>query len=156
MDNHRRLNQKVLHKNRIVDAGTKQVWEKWTTHAGLKTFIGADNKIELTPGGPFEIYFLLDAPEGEKGGEGNKVLSFLPNEMLSFSWNAPPSIPEIRNQKHRTWVVVQLIEIGETTTKVTLDHLGWKEGEKWDETYAYFDKAWDFVMDSLENAVKRP
>lgn len=153
MDNHPGINQRNLHKNRIIEAGKAEIWRKWTTHDGLKTFIGADNKIELTPGGPFEIYFLMDAPDGKKGGEGNKVLSFLPNEMLSFSWNAPPSIPEIRNQTHRTWVVVQLIEIGESTTKVTLDHLGWKDGEKWEETYDYFDKAWDFVMDSLEKSV---
>ena len=146
-------NDRVLHKNRTLEASKTTVWKKWTTHAGLKTFMGADNKIELKPGGPFEIYFLMDAPKGEQGGEGNKVLSFLPNEMLSFSWNAPPSIPEIRNQKHRTWVVVQLIALNETTTKVTLDHLGWKDGEKWDETYAYFDQAWDFVLDSLEKSI---
>ena len=147
------LNERVLHKNRTIDAGREVVWKKWTTHDGLKTFMGADNKIELTPGGPFEIYFLMDAPEGEQGGEGNKVLSFLPNEMLSFSWNAPPSIPEIRNQKHRTWVVVQLIPITENETKVTLDHLGWKDGEKWNETYDYFDQAWDYVLDALEGSV---
>ncbi|MCF7806943.1 MAG: SRPBCC domain-containing protein [Candidatus Marinimicrobia bacterium] len=153
MDDHAITSQKILHKNRVIEAGKADVWKKWTTHAGLKTFIGSDNKIDLTPGGPFEIYFLMDAPVGEKGGEGNKVLSFLPNDMLSFSWNAPPSIPEIRNQKHRTWVVIQLIKMNETTTKVTLDHLGWKDGDKWDETYDYFDKAWDFVLNSLKKSV---
>jgi len=145
--------ERVIHKNRTIEARRHVVWEKWTTHDGLKTFIGADNKIELTPGGPFEIYFLMDAPKGAQGGEGNKVLSFLPNEMLSFSWNAPPSIPAIRNQKHRTWVVIQLIALNGTTTKITLDHLGWKKGKKWDETYEYFDQAWDFVLDSLENSI---
>lgn len=125
------------------------IWKKWTTHEGLKTFIGEDNRIELRPGGPYEIFFLMDAPPGERGGEGNTVLSFLPEQMLSFSWNAPPTIPEIRNQEHRTWVVVQFREIDQDHTEVTLDHLGWLDGEKWDETFCYFERAWDLVLNAL-------
>ncbi|MBL7123014.1 MAG: SRPBCC domain-containing protein [Candidatus Marinimicrobia bacterium] len=144
------MNQKCLHKSRVVQADSKLLWTKWTTHTGLKSFIGLDNKVDLIPGGPYEIYFLLDNPEGTRGGEGNKVLSFLPYKMLSFTWNAPPTIPEVRNHAHKTWVVVQLEEISAVQTKVSLDHLGWLDGEKWDETYTYFDRAWDIVLDSLE------
>ena len=122
-------NHKCLHKSRIVQANVKSVWDKWTTHSGLKSFIGLDNKVDLTPGGPYEIYFLLDNPEGTRGGEGNTVLSFLPHKMLSFTWNAPPTIPEVRNHTHKTWVVVQLEEVDTTKTKVSLDHLGWLDGK---------------------------
>jgi len=110
------MNNKCLHKSKLVQTDLKATWEKWTTPAGLKTFFGQDNKVELTPGGPYEIYFLLDNPAGTRGGEGNQVLSFLPPKMLSFTWNAPPSIPEIRNHTHKTWVVVQFetAETGQT------------------------------------------
>ncbi len=144
------MNQKCLHKIRVIPADQKTTWDKWTTHSGLKTFIGLDNKVDLIPGGPFEIYFLLENPPGTRGGEGNKVLSFLPNKMLSFTWNAPPSIPEVRNHAHKTWVVIQLEEVDAGQTRVSLDHLGWLDGQKWDETYTYFDRAWDIVLDSLE------
>ena len=106
--------------------------------------------MDLTPGGPYEIYFVLDNPEGTRGGEGNTVLSFIPRKMLSFSWNAPPSIPEVRNHTHKTWVVIQLEAVDTGQTRVSLDHLGWLDGQKWDETYTYFDRAWDIVLDSLE------
>ncbi len=144
------MNNKQIVKSAIVAADINQVWQKWTTHEGLKTFFGVDNMIELRPGGPYEIYFLLENPPGTRGGEGNQVLSFLPREMLSFSWNAPPSIPEIRNHAHRTWVVVVFRELGPLKTEVTLKHVGWLDGEKWDETIAYFEKAWDIVLNSLQ------
>jgi uncharacterized protein YndB with AHSA1/START domain len=144
------VNNKQIVKSAIVAADINQVWQKWTTHEGLKTFFGVDNMIELRPGGPYEIYFLLENPPGTRGGEGNQVLSFLPREMLSFSWNAPPSIPEIRNHAHRTWVVVVFRELGPLKTEVTLKHVGWLDGEKWDETIAYFEKAWDIVLNSLQ------
>jgi len=146
------MNDKCLHKNAIVQSSRKSVWEKWTTHAGLKTFIGLDNKVELIPGGAYEIYFLQDNAEGLRGGEGNKVLSFLPKKMLTFTWNAPPTIPEVRNHTHKTWVVIQLEAVDATQTRVILDHLGWLDGEKWDEAYAYFDQAWDSVLNSLEES----
>jgi len=146
------VNNKQIIKSTIVAADINQVWQKWTTHEGLKTFFGVDNKIELRPGGPYEIYFLLENAPGTRGGEGNQVLSFLPLEMLSFSWNAPPSIPEIRNHDHRTWVVVVFRELGLLKTEVTLKHVGWLDGEKWDETIAYFEKAWDIVLNSLQES----
>lgn len=150
-----KITDKNIQKIKTVDASLETVWLKWTTHAGLKTFFGLDNKIELTPGGPYEIYFLLDQPVGRKGGEGNRVLSFVPNQMLSFTWNAPPQIPEIRNQKYRTWVVVNYRQISQERTEVTLNHLGWPEGEKWDETFDYFQRAWGIVMDSLAESCSR-
>ena len=147
------MNKQYLHKTREVSAPIKEIWEKWTTHEGLKTFIGVDNKIELVSGGAFEIYFLMNNPPGLRGGEGNKVLSFIPQQMLSFTWNAPPTIPEVRDHKHKTWVVVTLKEVDDQITEVTLDHLGWLDGEKWDEAYAYFDKAWDIVLASLVESI---
>ena len=146
------MNDSCLHKSRVIQADLKSTWEKWTTSDGLKTFFGLDNKVELVPGGAYEIYFLLDNPEGTRGGEGNQVLSFLPQKMLSFTWNAPPTIPEVRNHSHKTWVVIQLETVDTTRTKVTLDHLGWLDGDKWDETYTYFDRAWDRVLDSLKDS----
>lgn len=144
-----RTSLKTIKKTAVISAPLSEVWWKWTTHEGLKTFFGIDNKIDLRPGGFYEIYFLMDAPRGGRGGEGNKVLSFLPEQMLTFSWNAPPTIPEIRNQPHRTWVVVQFRAVEGTKTEVSIDHLGWLNGEKWDETYVYFDKAWDIVLNAL-------
>lgn len=146
------INDKRLHKSVVVSSDLKTVWDKWTTHQGLKSFIGLDNKVELLPGGAYEIYFLMDNPKGLRGGEGNRVLGFLPEKMLSFTWNAPPTIPEVRDHAHKTWVVVQFEVTGENQTMVTLDHLGWLDGEKWDETYAYFDRAWDMVLDSLKES----
>ncbi len=147
------INNKQVVKTLILPANRETLWWKWTTHEGLKTFFGGDNKVELLPGGAYEIYFLLENPPGTRGGEGNKVLSFLPHEMLSFTWNAPPTIPEVRNHHHRTWVVVTFTSIDANRTEVSLKHVGWLDGEKWDETIAYFENAWSIVMQSLEESI---
>lgn len=90
----------------LVDAFLSDVWEAWTTESGAKTFFAPDCKIDLRPGGAYEMYFDPDAPQGLRGGEGCQILALEGTEMLSFTWIAPPSMPEIRSQF--THVVVRL------------------------------------------------
>jgi hypothetical protein len=60
--------------------------------------------------------------------------------MLSFTWNAPPHLPEARSQW--THVVVRFFAADGGRTRVTLRHDGWGEGGEWDDAFAYFEKAW--------------
>jgi uncharacterized protein YndB with AHSA1/START domain len=151
----REMNNKILKKTRTVNCSLHKVWQKWTTHEGLLTFFGRDNRIELKLGGPFEIYFLMDKPPGMKGSEGCTVLSFLPERMLSYTWNAPLEYPEIRNHKHQTWVVIFFKSIGDNKTEFELNHLGWLTGAQWDAVYDYFDEAWEAVLDRFEKSCDR-
>lgn len=146
------INDKKIVKTSTLNCNLDKAWWKWTTHEGLLSFFGPDNKIELALGGKFEIYFLMDNPEGSRGGEGNKIISFLPNQMLSFTWNSPPNFAEVRNHEHSTWVVVNFNAIDSTKTEVTLTHLGWIDGKEWDEVFEYFESAWDNVMGGLKES----
>ncbi|HKA90314.1 MAG TPA: SRPBCC domain-containing protein [Haliangiales bacterium] len=141
---------KDLRKEVVVAAPVADVWAAWTTNAGARTFFARGSNIELKRGGAYEILFFPDAPPGSRGAEGLHVLAFVPNEMLSFEWNAPPKFPELRKLGPTTFVVVQLQPIGPKQTKVVLHQLGWGAGADWDGLYAYFDKAWDWVMGNLK------
>ncbi len=142
-----------------VAAPIAKVWQAWTTRDGLRSFFGEDNKVELRIGGPFEIYMSMQAPEGKRGSEGCAVLSYLPEEMLSFSWNAPPKFEHARAR--RTWVVVQLTAVGRDQTRVRVVHLGFDEQRaanpehvaEWNEVEQYFRRAWPMVLDGLKSAV---
>ncbi len=138
-------NRKIV-KTVTVFSEVESVWQKWTTHEGLLTFFGEDNRIELTPGGPYEIFFDMESPIGLRGSEGCKVLSFIPNKMISFTWNAPPKFANARGSDYHTWVVVEFEPVCENFTKITLTHMGWPEEEAWDGVYIYFDEAWDKVL----------
>ena len=131
-----------------VQATREEVWEAWTTAEGVATFFAPDANIQLSPGGAYEMYFRPEAEEGARGGEGVTVLSFVPGEMLSFTWNAPPEFPEVR--QHPTWVVLYIDEIIEGSVDITLQHLGWREGEQWDQVFEYFKRAWRIVLGRLQ------
>jgi len=71
--------------------------------------------------------------------------------MLSFTWNAPPSLPEAR--QHRTHVTIRLYPLHDRQTRVALCHDGWGEDGEWDEAFSYFTRAWGEIV--LPSLVKR-
>ncbi len=143
--------ERVLRKETTVDATRAEVWATWTTVDGVKSFFAPDADIELKLGGKYEIYFMPDAPAGDRGADGCTVLSYLAPEMLAFTWNAPPSIPELRAAQARTQVVLRFDELEPGKTRVRLTQHGFSEGEDWDLYYTYFDNAWGKVLTWLKD-----
>jgi uncharacterized protein YndB with AHSA1/START domain len=139
----------------LVAADRDSVWHALSTPEGWKAFTGAVLRVELEPGGQFEVEWVPEAPAGQRGSEGCRVLSLVPGEMLSFSWNAPPKFEFARGQ--RTWVVMTLQSVKPRLTKVRLRELGFRElaarhpehREELAAVRAYFAKAWPEVLGML-------
>src|SRR5215467_9927392 len=79
-----------------VKAPIDAVWLAWTTTEGIKTFFAPDAHVEARVDGPFEIYINPLAPPGMKGADNMRFLAIQDRKMLTFTWNAPPSLPEAR------------------------------------------------------------
>jgi len=137
-------NERAISLEVTVNGSLEKVWDAWTTEEGVKSFFSPDCKIELKVGGAYEMYFAPDAPEGQRGGDGNKILAIQKLKMLSFTWNAPPSLPDVRNE--RTHVILRFEPITENSTKVILHHDGWGDGGQWDKAFEYFKSAWGKVV----------
>jgi uncharacterized protein YndB with AHSA1/START domain len=140
--------ERMIDKQVVVAAPIDEVWKAWTTREGVKSFFAPDAIVEPRSGGLFEMQMNPYAPPGMKGADDMRFLALQEPTMLSFTWNAPPHQPEIRAQ--RTVVIVRLRAIDAKNTEVTLHHVGWGDGEKWDATYAYFDRAWGNVLANLQ------
>lgn len=140
--------ERALDKSVVVPAGVQAVWQAWTTTEGVTSFMAPAADIELRVGGAYRIYFDPGAEPGQRGADDMRILGLQPMRMLSFDWNAPPSLPQARQQ--RTFVVVRLHPVDERSTRVTLHHTGWGDGGEWDQAYTYFDRAWTHVLAALK------
>lgn len=146
----------------VVRATPAEAFTAWTTSDGVQSFFGAEARVELRPLGPYEVLFDLSKPEGQRGSEGCQVLSWLPDRMVSFTWNAPPSFAHAREQ--HTHVVVEFEQEAPGWTRVRLTHLGWHEkvrddaanAEEWRAARAYFAKVWPKVMEGLRTRFAAP
>ncbi len=140
--------ERSLDKEVIVAAPIEAVWQAWTTKGGIESFFAPEAEVDPRVGGAFHIHMDPLAERGMKGADDMRFMALQPPKMLSFDWNAPPSLPEARQQ--RTFVVVRLADLDGKSTRVTLHHTGWGDGGEWDKTYAYFDKAWSYVLGNLK------
>ena len=140
--------ERAIDREVIVPAKVDAVWQAWTTSEGIKTFFAPDANVQLRVDGPFEIYINPYAEPGMKGADNMRIIGFQPQRMLSFTWNAPPSLPEAR--ANRTVVILRFEPVGDSQTKVTLHHVGWGDGGEWDKAFDYFSKAWPNVLGNLQ------
>ena len=139
-------NIRSLVKETYVAASPMDVWLAWTSSDGLASWWAPPKSVvELRVGGPFEIHFDLEQPEGLQGSEGCRVLAYVPGESFSFTWNAPPHLPR---REANTWVVLTFSAI-DGGTAVRLVHTGFLDGPDWDDYMAYFDNAWAYVLGLL-------
>lgn len=139
--------ERAIDKQVLVAAPIEQVWQAWTTREGIVSFMAPGAEIDARPGGAFDIHFDPLAAPGLRGADGMQFMALQPPSLLSFTWNAPPHLPEARAQ--RTLVVVRLTPEGERSTRVSLHHVGWGDGGQWDAAYTYFDRAWGNVLGNL-------
>ena len=134
-------------KEVVVKATPEAVFKAWSTSDGVASFFAPEANIQARPDGLFEVYMNPYAQPGMKGADNMRVLGVQENRMITFSWNAPPHLPEARAQ--RTFVTVRMQPEG-AETRVRLTHTGWGDGGEWDKAYAYFDRAWGNVLANLQ------
>ena len=140
--------ERSIDKEVVVAAPIETVWQTWTSRDGIRSFFAPDAEIDPRVGGAFHIHMDPLAGPGMKGADDMRFMALQRPTMLSFDWNAPPSLPEVRQQ--RTFVVVRLADVDGRSTRVTLHHTGWGDGGEWDKTFAYFDRAWGAVLGKLQ------
>jgi uncharacterized protein YndB with AHSA1/START domain len=140
--------ERAIDKSIEIAATLDDAWAAWTTREGIVSFFAPDAEIDARVGGAFHIHIDPGGAPGSKGADDMRFMALQPKQMLSFDWNAPPSLPEARAQ--RTFVVVRFEPLGDKLTRVTLHHTGWGAGGEWDKAYTYFDRAWANVLGNLK------
>ena len=139
---------RILRKEVEVAASASTVWDLWTSERGVRSFFAPEALIEPRPSGRYELYFVPDASEDQKGSEGCRIVSLMAGIEVTFTWNFPPTLPSIRDE--HTVVRVAMTPIGPRHSRVTLEQTGWGDGGDWDEGFAYFERAWALVLGRLQ------
>jgi uncharacterized protein YndB with AHSA1/START domain len=130
-----------------VKAPVSAVWQAWTTSDGIASFFAPEAEVQARPDGAFHVFMDPYAKPGLKGADTMQVLAVEPEQLLSFTWNAPPHLAQARAQ--RTVVILRFSPEG-NTTRLSLTHLGWGTTGEWPKARAYFEKAWPNVLKNLQ------
>jgi len=144
-----KLTVREICKSALVDAPLAEVWRAWTTAEGATTFFAPAAHIVAEAGGPYELYFDLELPEGERGSEGCTIRELAEEQYLSVTWNFPPNLPSIRGE--HTSVGIGMQALGAAQTRVVITQTGWRDDPAWQDGFTYFMRAWDLVLSRLQH-----
>ena len=143
----------TIDRDVVINAPVSEVWKMWTTEGGARAFFAPLAKIELRPGGAYEMYFNPGEQPGLRGGEGNQGVAFEAERFLLVTWNAPPKFGALRDV--RTFVAIRFEPMGAARTRIFFTHFGFREGAEWSAIHAYFERAWDAVFAQLITTFQR-
>ena len=84
-----------------------------------------------------------------------KIIKMVEEKVLQFTWKGPDQFESIMNNANElTTVNVSFESISPNTTKVVVEHLGFKEGENWIEAIQWHKMAWTGVLSSLKSSLE--
>ncbi|MFT4622627.1 MAG: hypothetical protein ACI8PZ_001283 [Myxococcota bacterium] len=137
-----------LEKLVTLPGTVEEVFAAWTTHEGCRGFFAPECHVEPRVGGAYELYFDPGQPAGKRGSEGCTLLEYAPPSRLAFSWNQPPSLASIRDEKTRVEVTIRPDPEG---VRVRLLATGWGDSDEWTQAWDYFERAWSIVLGRLRH-----
>src|SRR5688500_17585317 len=117
--------ERVLRHDVLVAAPPGEVWKAWSTNEGPQSL-----------GDPLVRY---------------EILSFLPNEMLSFRIvSTSPNFPQPELAR-KVFTVIELVRINDpSTTRVRISMLPYGTGAEWDAVYDLFRRENAVMLKKLE------
>ena len=124
--------EKALRFEVVVPGSLDDVWNAFSTKAGMETWLWKEARVEMRPGGDWLVIF---SPTATAGGT---VVSVVPKAQVVIKAMAPEEFPTVRSE--RTTATFGFESIGPKATRVTLTQTGWKAGAEWDAAYEYLAK----------------
>lgn len=144
----------------VVAAPIEEVYKRWTTVKGVKSFFAEDAEIEARKGGNYFIYFLpREHPESRANSSyGCRLLDLEENRRLAFEWSIPPFAAHLNRDPQPLWVEVTLSSLAGAPghTEVKLANYGYGRGPDWDRVYEFFVRNWGEILYRLDRAVVDP
>lgn len=160
--------ERSLKIERVFDAPVEKVWAAWTEPErlgkwwGPRGFTSFDNKIDVRVGGSYNLH--MHAPEDmpEIGGldmySGGEIKEVLPGKRLVYidnftdkdgnkvpasTYGMPDDFPQ------DLAVTVELEELPEGKTRMTMTHTGMPADEMTEQTEAGWNESFDKLTESL-------
>lgn len=147
--------EKTVSKEVTIGSPIDLVWFAWTIPERVQEWFAPQAVVEPKVGGAYELYFIPGNTD-MMNTKGCKIVQLIKEEKLQFTWKGPDQFSDLMNQEnHLTVVDVTFCKVEEGTTRVSIDHTGFKEGEEWQEAYGWHVAAWSGVLDSLKAALEK-
>ena len=144
-------NRQVLEME--IDASIDQVWDAFTTTAGLKSWAAPLADVDFKIGGKWRANYNAQGKLGDANTIENTILSYDPQRMLSIRpTRFPQGFPFVEAAR-QTWTVFYFSPVTKARTKVRLVGLGYTDDQQSQQLRAFFAQGNKFSLTKLAQAL---
>jgi uncharacterized protein YndB with AHSA1/START domain len=105
----------------------------------LAAWLCASAEVDPRVGGRYELTFTEEAAFTSHG----TVTRLTPEIDIGFTWEAPPAFAAFMNGPPTTTSIYVRLQDSPEGVDVTLEHVGWKKGDDWEEARSWHFRLWD-------------
>ena len=136
-----------------IDASIDQVWDAFTTTAGLKSWAAPLADVDFKIGGKWRANYNAQGKLGDATTIENTILSYDPRRMLSIRpTRFPQGFPFVEAAR-QTWTVFYFSPVTKARTKVRLVGLGYTDDKQSQQLRAFFLQGNKFSLQKLAQAL---
>ena len=139
----------TLVMTRVLPASAKRVFDAWTNPDLIKQWFAPGEKmttpvaeVDLREGGDYLI--VMEDDEGGKHSPSGRYETVIPNEKLVFTW-------KWAHMEMVTRVTIDLRQLGDNETELTLTHEGFPDEELRDR----HNEGWSGVLGRLDSFINQ-
>jgi uncharacterized protein YndB with AHSA1/START domain len=131
--------EKVLRLESVLPVRRSEAWKLFTSEEGLKKWIAPVVSLDLRVGGQILTNYDSTRSAGDPGTIHLPILNFLDEDLITLKVLLNDTFPQsVREQDQNLQEIIQLVDLGNGTTKVISSMIGWGKGPDWDKTYDFF------------------
>ena len=125
---------------------THMIFAALTEPAGLTGWLCAEAHVDPRVGRECRLRFEGETPFETHGA----ITHFTPDVDFGFEWLAPPTFAAFMNEPSPVTRVYFRLADSPEGIDVTLEHIGWGEGDQWEEARSWHFHLWDDKMQQLK------
>ncbi len=140
---------RTLCREAVFPAEPARLWALWSDPEQLSTWMAPVATIDLRPGGMMEAAYDVSGHIGDPNNILNRVVAVDPMHSLSLQVErAPPGFPHPVEVRELV-TVIEFAPAGEHATRVRVSMAGYREGQAFDELYAFFAAGNSWTLQKL-------
>lgn len=136
-----------------IDAGIHEVWEAFTTTAGIQSWVAPLAEIDFKVGGKWRANYNAEGELGDSTTIENTILAYDPMRMISLKATTFPEGFAFVEAAKETWSVFYFSPVSTLRTKITVVGLGYTDSEQSQKMRSFFDEANEYSLKELEKAL---
>lgn len=151
--------EQVLRQSLVLDAPLADVWNLFTTDAGVSSWMAPVGYVDLRTGGMIRTNYNACAEREDDGWIENTVVNFVPERMITLQANLEPQREAawmnetIYAARENLYSVIEFEEVTPDRTRITMWGLGYGTGPEWETMLGFFTAGNEWTFGQLQTAI---